>query len=90
MSVMRAMISRCAALFRRRVLDRELDDEVRAHLEMAAEANQKRGMSAEAARLAALREFGGVTQAAGTFLVIAALAWPGMMIEIDATASTAK
>ena len=35
-------------------------------------------------------EFGGVTQPAGTFLVITALAWPGMMIEIDATASTAK
>jgi 2-iminobutanoate/2-iminopropanoate deaminase len=34
--------------------------------------------------------FGGVTQPAGTFLVITALAWPGMMIEIDATASTAK
>lgn len=35
-------------------------------------------------------EFGGVTQPAGTFVVITALAWPGMMIEIDATASTAK
>ena len=34
--------------------------------------------------------FGGVTQPAGTFLAITALAWPGMMIEIDATASTAK
>jgi 2-iminobutanoate/2-iminopropanoate deaminase len=35
-------------------------------------------------------EFGGVTQPAGTFVVVTALAWPGMMIEIDATASTAK
>ena len=35
-------------------------------------------------------EFGGVTQPAGTFVAITALAWPGMMIEIDATASTAK
>lgn len=35
-------------------------------------------------------EFGAVTQPAGTFLVITALAWPGMLIEIDATASTAK
>jgi enamine deaminase RidA (YjgF/YER057c/UK114 family) len=35
-------------------------------------------------------EFGGVTQPAGTFVVVTALAWPGMLIEIDATASTAK
>jgi len=35
-------------------------------------------------------EFLGVTQPAGTFVVSPALAWPGMMIEIDATASTAK
>jgi 2-iminobutanoate/2-iminopropanoate deaminase len=34
--------------------------------------------------------FGGVTQPAGTFVVITALAWPGMLIELDATASTAK
>jgi enamine deaminase RidA (YjgF/YER057c/UK114 family) len=34
--------------------------------------------------------FGSVTQPAGTFLVITALAWPGMLIELDATASTAK
>ena len=35
-------------------------------------------------------EFGKTTQPAGTFVVVTALAWPGMMIEIDATASTAK
>jgi enamine deaminase RidA (YjgF/YER057c/UK114 family) len=35
-------------------------------------------------------EFGAVTQPAGTFLAITALAWPSMLIEIDATASTAK
>jgi predicted permease len=56
------MFSRCAALFRRRSLDRELDDELRAHLEMAAEENQRRGMSADEAWRAALRQFGGVTQ----------------------------
>jgi predicted permease len=62
MSGIRAMISRCAALFQRRSLDRELDDELRAHLEMAAEENQRRGMSADEAWRAALRQFGGVTQ----------------------------
>jgi 2-iminobutanoate/2-iminopropanoate deaminase len=34
--------------------------------------------------------FAGATQPAGTFLVITALAWPGMMIEVDVTANTAK
>ncbi len=34
--------------------------------------------------------FGGATQPAGTFLVINALAWPGMLIEVDVTASTPK
>src|SRR5579885_2820583 len=32
--------------------------------------------------------FAGATQPAGTFLVISALAWPGMLIEVDVTAST--
>lgn len=62
MSGLRTILSRCAALFRRRKLDRELDDELRSHLEMAAEENQRRGMNADQARHAALREFGGVTQ----------------------------
>jgi 2-iminobutanoate/2-iminopropanoate deaminase len=34
--------------------------------------------------------YAGATQPAGTFLVINALAWPGMLIEVDMTASTPK
>jgi len=34
--------------------------------------------------------YAGATQPAGTFLVVTALAWPGMLIEVDVTASTAK
>jgi putative ABC transport system permease protein len=45
------------------VLDQELDDELRYHLEREAELNVAAGMSAEEARLAALRSFGGVTRA---------------------------
>jgi len=48
---------------RRRRLDRELDSEVGFHLEMLEEQFRARGMSAEEARSAARREFGGVTQA---------------------------
>ena len=34
--------------------------------------------------------YAGATPPAGTFLVVTALAWPGMLIEVDVTASTAK
>jgi len=34
--------------------------------------------------------YAGATQPAGTFLVVTALAWPGMLVEVDVTASTAK
>lgn len=34
--------------------------------------------------------YAGATQPAGTFLVVSALAWPGMLIEVDVTASTPK
>jgi predicted permease len=56
------MWSRVGGMLRRRALDRELDEELRSHLEMAAEENRQRGMSEEEARRAALRDFGGVTQ----------------------------
>ena len=51
------------ALARRGALDRELDEELRYHLERQVESNVAAGMGAEEARLAALREFGGVQQA---------------------------
>jgi 2-iminobutanoate/2-iminopropanoate deaminase len=34
--------------------------------------------------------YAGATPPAGTFLVVSALAWPGMLIEVDVTASTPK
>jgi predicted permease len=60
--VLRTMAARVAALFRRRRLDEDLDEELRTHVEMAAERNQKRGMSAEQARREALLGLGGVEQ----------------------------
>ena len=62
MSGLKTAWGRIAAMFRRRRLDGELDEELRAHLEMAAEENQRRGMPADEAWKAALRDFGGVTQ----------------------------
>jgi predicted permease len=62
MDWLRIAWSRCAALFRTRKLDADLDEELRAHIELAAEENVRRGMTVEEARTAALRTFGGVTQ----------------------------
>ncbi|HVS53668.1 MAG TPA: ABC transporter permease [Opitutaceae bacterium] len=50
------------ALFRREKLDAEMAEEMRTHLELHAAENEKRGMSADAARYAAQRAFGGVEQ----------------------------
>jgi len=62
MDFLRILISRCTALFSRRKLDVDLDEELRAHVEFAIEENRKRGMTEELARNAAMREFGGFTQ----------------------------
>jgi len=58
----RTLMQRMAALFRRRRLEDDLDEELRSHLEMAIELNLRKGMSAEGARREALRSFGGVEQ----------------------------
>ena len=53
---------RLRALFRKAELERELDDELRFHLDKEIEQNVARGMSSDEARWAALRSFGGVDQ----------------------------
>jgi predicted permease len=62
MTWIRVLVSRWAALFRRKKLDADLDEELSTHIELAMEENLERGMSREQARTEALREFGGVTQ----------------------------
>jgi predicted permease len=59
-SGLREMMSRILAVLGRR--DRELDAELRSHVEMATEENRRRGMPEDEARRQALRSFGGVTQ----------------------------
>src|SRR5262245_38410606 len=51
------------SLLRKEEMDEQLNAEVRAHVEMATEANTAKGMSPDAARQAALREFGNVPAA---------------------------
>jgi predicted permease len=53
---------RLRSLFRKSAVDRELDDELRFHLERQIEENVAAGMPPAEARRAALRDFGGVAQ----------------------------
>ncbi len=62
MRFLKILQRRLRALFRKRVQERELDDELRFHLESHIEQSVARGMPPAAAREAALREFGGVAQ----------------------------
>ena len=59
---MRATLSRLAGLARRDERDRELAEELEAHLQMQVEENVRVGMSPEEARRRALVKLGGLTQ----------------------------
>jgi putative ABC transport system permease protein len=58
MQALQKLASRLRALFRKRRLDAEMDEEMRAHLEMRAQANIADGMEPDEARRAAAQEFG--------------------------------
>jgi len=62
-SRVRALLRRVHALVRPRDIDRDLDEEIAAHLAEAEEEYVRRGLPLPGARLAALRDFGGVTHA---------------------------
>ncbi len=53
-----SLLHRFTSLFRPCKLDQDLDDELRAHLEMRIEDNQAEGMPQEAARQDAVLRFG--------------------------------
>ena len=59
---LRRRLARLAALLRRDRHERELDDEIAAHLELAEREARARGLSAEAARREARLAFGGIEQ----------------------------
>jgi predicted permease len=60
---LRQSFHRGHSVFRRNQMDRELDAELAAHLELAIQENLQRGMPAEEARRQALIRFGGTEQA---------------------------
>ena len=69
MDWIRILLSRFAALFRNKKLDADLDEELRAHIDLAIQEHRRRGMNEQQARTAALRAFGGVTQVRETYRV---------------------
>ena len=75
MDWIRILLSRCASLFRSRKLDADLDEELRAHIDLAIAENRERGMNEQQARTAALCSFGGVTQIRETYRVQRGLPW---------------
>ena len=62
MSRLRQFLFKLQPFFRRRKIEADLSEEMRAHLEMQTEANLAAGMPPEEARYAARREFGGIDQ----------------------------
>jgi putative ABC transport system permease protein len=58
MNFLNQIKARLAALFRKRELDAEMDEELRSHIELRTQANIEAGMNPEEARFAALRQFG--------------------------------
>ncbi len=58
MNPFRKLLRRLRALLQRRRLEREMNDELRFHLEMQEAANRAAGMSGDEARFAARRQFG--------------------------------
>jgi predicted permease len=75
MDWIRVLLSRFAALFRRRKLDADLDEELHAHIDFAIAENLQGGMSPEDARTAALRAFGGFVQAREAYRAQRDLPW---------------
>lgn len=71
----RTLISRLRAFLGAAKLDEELDCEIESHLAMLREENVRRGMSQDAARDAARREFGSVTQVIQSYRESRGLPW---------------
>ena len=75
MTWIRVLLNRCSAFFRTRQLDADLDEELRAHIELAMEEYRAHGMTEQQARTAALRAVGGVTQVRESYRVQRGLPW---------------
>src|SRR5215831_10023389 len=75
MSWASVIAARLRGLFGHNRMERDLDDEVRFHLEMQIEDNLKTGMDPAEARNAAMRSFGGIEPMKETYRERNAYAW---------------
>jgi macrolide transport system ATP-binding/permease protein len=75
MPQIRVWLARLLGTFRRRRLEHDLQAELDAHLELLIAENQRRGLSRQEARYAALRSLGGVEQAKEAFRDEAGFGW---------------
>ena len=69
MDFLRTLLTRIAELFARTHHDRNLDDDIAAHLDLLIQEHIANGMSEADARTAALRDFGGTTQARESYRI---------------------
>ena len=70
-----AFLRRVSAIVNPSALDRELNEEIATHLAEAEDEYARRGLSPAQARLAALRDFGGVTQTKERHRDLRSLVW---------------
>jgi hypothetical protein len=75
MTWLRVFTHRLRGLFLKRKLERELEEEIRSHLEMQIEDNLRQGMSLEDAQRAARRNFGGVERVKEAYRDKSRLVW---------------
>jgi putative ABC transport system permease protein len=75
MTRLRIFFHRLLGLFLRQKLERELEEEIRSHLEMQIEDNLRQGMSPEDARRVARLRFGGVEQVKESYRDKSRLGW---------------
>ena len=68
--------------FGRRRIEQELDEELRFHVDQETDANVARGMSPRAARLAALRDLGGLTQTVEAVRAVRSLGVDALWLDV--------
>ena len=60
MAPLRFLVSKFTGLFRKALLEQQLDQDIRAHLDMLTDENLRKGIKPQEARYAAQREFGNI------------------------------
>ncbi|MGW8368722.1 MAG: ABC transporter permease [Gammaproteobacteria bacterium] len=82
------LVSALRALMQRRRVARELDDELRFHVEMETEANIARGMPPDQARRQAIEDFGGFSRTREAVLDVRTLVFDALWQDLRSAART--